>query len=91
MACVWVLLASRTTDERLCGKPGDPQCLEHQRELDAMKQADKNCENTCTVCDSYILRIAVAFSFGMSHKASCSLFLLGLIQGVKRPLAWVWY
>jgi hypothetical protein len=42
MACVWVLLASRITDERLCGKPGDPQCLEHQRELDAMMQADRN-------------------------------------------------
>jgi len=42
MACVWVLLASQTTDERLCGKLGDPQCLEHRRELDAMKQADKN-------------------------------------------------
>jgi hypothetical protein len=42
MACVWVLLASRTTDEPLCGTPGHPQCLEHQREMDTVKQADKN-------------------------------------------------
>jgi hypothetical protein len=38
MACVWVLLASRTTDERLCGKPGGPRCLEHQREITAMER-----------------------------------------------------
>jgi len=42
MACVWVLLASRTSDERLCGKPGDPCCPEHQREMDKVKQADKD-------------------------------------------------
>ena len=42
MACVWVLLASRTTDERLCGKPGDTYCLLHQREMDTMEQTDKN-------------------------------------------------
>jgi hypothetical protein len=42
MACVWVLLASRTTDERLCGKLGRPFCGEHQREIDAMEQTDKD-------------------------------------------------
>jgi hypothetical protein len=40
MACVWVLLASQTTAERLCGEPGHPYCPEHQREIDAMEKSD---------------------------------------------------
>jgi len=39
--CCWLYLASRTTPERFCGKPGHPYCPEHQREMDAMEQADK--------------------------------------------------
>jgi len=42
MACIWVLLGSRTTDERFCNKPGHPYCPDHQREMDAMAQADKD-------------------------------------------------
>jgi hypothetical protein len=40
MACVWVLLASRITDERLCGKPGQPYCRIHQREIDVIQRAE---------------------------------------------------
>lgn len=28
--------------ERFCGKPGHPYCPEHQREIDAMEQSDKD-------------------------------------------------
>lgn len=55
MACRWVLLASRTTDERVCGRPGKPYCPEHQREIDAMEQADKDWDEISAsfkgVCD----------------------------------------
>ena len=40
--CSWLYLASRTTPERFCEKPGHPYCPEHQREMDAMAQADKD-------------------------------------------------
>lgn len=40
MACIWVLLASRTTAERLCGKPGDPYCPEHKEQMDAIAEGD---------------------------------------------------
>jgi hypothetical protein len=40
--CCWLYLASRTRPERFCGKPGHPFCAEHQREIDAMEQADKD-------------------------------------------------
>jgi hypothetical protein len=42
MTCSWLYLTSRTTPERFCGKPGHPYCLEHQLEMDAMEQADKD-------------------------------------------------
>ena len=42
MPCSWLYLASRTTPERFCGKPGHPYCPEHQREIDAMEQSDKD-------------------------------------------------
>lgn len=42
MMCSWLYLASRTTPERFCGKPGHPYCEEHQREMEAMEQVDKD-------------------------------------------------
>jgi hypothetical protein len=42
MPCSWLYLASRTSPEHFCGKPGHPYCPEHQREIDAMEQDDKN-------------------------------------------------
>jgi len=42
MTCGWLFLASRATLERFCGKPRHPYCPEHQREIDAMEQADKD-------------------------------------------------
>jgi hypothetical protein len=42
MACSWLYLASRTTTQRFCDKPGHPYCEEHQREMDAMAQPDKD-------------------------------------------------
>jgi hypothetical protein len=42
MACSWLYLASRTTAQRFCDKPGHPYCPEHQREMDSMEQADKD-------------------------------------------------
>ncbi len=42
MTCSWLFLASRTTPERFCGKPGHLYCPEHQREIDAMEQTDKD-------------------------------------------------
>ena len=35
-------LESRTTPDRFCDKPGHRYCEQHQREMDAMEQADKN-------------------------------------------------
>lgn len=52
MACRWVLLASRTTEERLCGKPGEPYCPEHQGEIDAMEQPDKNWDEIFSSLDA---------------------------------------
>ena len=40
--CSWLYLASRITTERFCEKPGHPYCPEHQCEMDAMEQADKD-------------------------------------------------
>ena len=40
--CSALYLASRTTAQRFCDKPGHPYCPEHQREMDAMAQADKD-------------------------------------------------
>jgi hypothetical protein len=42
MTCSWLFLASRTTPERFCEQPGNPYCPEHQREIDAMEQADND-------------------------------------------------
>jgi hypothetical protein len=42
MPCSWLYLASLRTPERFCGQPGDPFCPEHQREIDAMEQSDKD-------------------------------------------------
>jgi hypothetical protein len=40
--CSWLYLASLSTPEHFCDKPGHPYCPEHQRETDAMEQADKD-------------------------------------------------
>ena len=40
--CSWLYLASRTTAERFCDKPGHPYCEKHRREMDAMAEADKD-------------------------------------------------
>jgi hypothetical protein len=42
MSCSWLYLASKNSPERFCIKPGHPYCPEHQREMDAMEQDDKN-------------------------------------------------
>jgi hypothetical protein len=42
MSCSWLYLASRTTPQQFCDKPGHPYCEEHQREMDAMQQTDKD-------------------------------------------------
>jgi hypothetical protein len=42
MICSWLFLASRTTPEQVCGKPGHPYCPEHQREIDMMEQTEKD-------------------------------------------------
>ena len=42
MPCGWLYLASRTTAERFCDKPGHPYCPDHQREMNAMQQTDKD-------------------------------------------------
>ena len=42
MSCSWLYLASRTTPQQFCDKPGHPYCTKHQREIDAMQQADKD-------------------------------------------------
>jgi hypothetical protein len=42
MSCSWLYLESRTLPERFCDKPGHPYCPEHQREMDAMAQTDKD-------------------------------------------------
>jgi hypothetical protein len=40
MTCSWLFLASRTTPERFCGKPGHPYCLEHQADIDYIHRLD---------------------------------------------------
>ena len=42
MPCSRLYLASRTTAEHFCDKPGHPYCPEHQHEMDALEQADKD-------------------------------------------------
>ena len=37
-----VTLESRTTPQRFGDKPGHPYCPEHQRQIDAMEQSDKD-------------------------------------------------
>lgn len=44
MACSWLFLASRTTPEHFCGKPGNPFCPEHQKVMDYLKQLDDDFE-----------------------------------------------
>jgi hypothetical protein len=40
--CNWVHLPDKQNpDQRLCGRPGHPYCLEHTREIDVMEQAYK--------------------------------------------------
>jgi hypothetical protein len=55
MPCQWLFLASRTTPERFCGKPGHPYCPEHQAEMDYIHSLDndwKEIEATHkAVCD----------------------------------------
>ncbi len=40
MICSWLFLASRTTPERFCGKPGHRYCPEHQAEMDYIHRLD---------------------------------------------------
>ncbi len=42
MTCSWLFLASRTTPERFCGKPGHPYCSEHQAEMDYIHRLDED-------------------------------------------------
>ena len=42
MSCRWVYLPSTSTTGRFCGKPGHPYCPEHEAELAAMEQAEKD-------------------------------------------------
>jgi hypothetical protein len=48
MSCSSRYLASGTTPEHFCDKPGHPYCPEHQREIDAMEQAGKDWEGILT-------------------------------------------
>jgi hypothetical protein len=38
--CCWLYLASRTTRQRFCGKPGHQYCPEHQQLIDHLQQLD---------------------------------------------------
>jgi len=40
--CLWLYLASRNSPERFCGEPGHPYCPEHEAELAAIEQADRD-------------------------------------------------
>ncbi len=40
MSCSWLYLASRTTPEHFCSKPGHPYCEEHQQEIDYLQRLD---------------------------------------------------
>jgi hypothetical protein len=40
MSCLWLYLASRTTRQRFCGKPGHPYCPEHQQLMDYLQRLD---------------------------------------------------
>jgi hypothetical protein len=55
MPCSWLYLETRTASERFCDEPGHPYCPEHQREMDAMAQADKDWDEILathrTVCE----------------------------------------
>jgi hypothetical protein len=42
MTCLWLFLASRTTQERFCGKPGHPYCEEHLAEMDYIHRLDED-------------------------------------------------
>jgi hypothetical protein len=46
MPCQWLHLASLTTEEHLCGKPGNPYCEEHQREMDYIHSLDDDWKET---------------------------------------------
>jgi hypothetical protein len=41
MGCGWLYIESRTTPQHFCDKPGDPHCSEHQLEMDAYEQDQK--------------------------------------------------
>ena len=55
--CSWLYLASRTTPERFCDKPGHPYCPDHQREMGAMEKSDKDWDEILasheTVCEEH--------------------------------------
>jgi len=40
MTCRWLFLASRTTEESFCGRPGHPYCEEHQQEIEYLEKLD---------------------------------------------------
>jgi hypothetical protein len=42
MSCSWLYLASRTTPEHFCGKPGNPFCPAHQEIMDYLNQLDED-------------------------------------------------
>jgi len=42
MTCSWLFLASRTTPERFCGKPGHPYREEHQAEMNYIHTLDED-------------------------------------------------
>lgn len=52
---VWLYLAAKNSPEQFCTRPGHPYCAEHQREMDAMEQADGDWDEILAthkaVCD----------------------------------------
>lgn len=40
--CLWLYLGSKNSPEQLCGAEGHPYCEQHQLEIDAMEQSDKD-------------------------------------------------
>ena len=56
MSCSWRYLTSGTAPERSCCKPGHPYCPEHQREIDAMQQADKDWDEILATHEAVCLQ-----------------------------------
>jgi hypothetical protein len=44
MSWSWLYLASRTTTEHFCGKPGHPYCPEHKTVMEDLMRLDEDFE-----------------------------------------------